>query len=71
MPRDVKKWKATMWARYGGPEGLKEHMRSLSTKSNRNKGKPESAGFAKMSREDPERFKAVAAEGGRATSTKR
>lgn len=63
--------KENMLKKYGSQEALNEYMRSLQALSPGNKNKPETAGFAKLKREDPERLKKIQQEGGRLGGLKR
>jgi len=61
-------WEAWAFKRYGSVETARAIRRAAAAKSSRNKGKD--SGFAKLKREDPERFKEITRSGGRAKAAK-
>jgi len=57
------KWWASMITIHGSEEAVRDFMRQSNQMSAKNKGG--TGGFHKMSKEDPERFKKIASEGGK------
>lgn len=51
-----------LYAKYGGEEGFKEHMKSIASEGGK---KSSGGGFAYLKKHDPERFKEISAKGGK------